>query len=86
MHRVQLIAGGHLSPDLAYLACDPAKVRWARQTARAMDEENHHGAKIAGLGYNERKDPNTRAMVSDSHGKLRLRLIKEEHVTVTEEP
>ena len=85
-----LIAGGHLSPDLAYLACDPAKVRRARQKAmrlaRDMDEEKHHGVKIAGLGYDGRKDPNTRAMVSDSHGKLHLRRIKEEHVTVTEEP
>ena len=86
MRRVHLIAGGHLSPDLAYLACDPAKVRRARQKARAMDKEKHHGVKIAGLGYDGRKDPNTRAMVSDSHGKLHLRRIKGKHVTITEKP
>ena len=54
--------------------------------ARDIDEEKHHGVKIAGLGYDGRQDTNTRAMVSDSHGKLHLRRIKEEHVTVTEEP
>ena len=86
-----LIAGGHLSPDLAYLACDPAKVRRARQKAmrmaRVMDEEKHHGVKIAGLGYDGGKDlipgPWCRTVMANctSDG-----LYKEEHVTVTEEP
>ena len=85
-----LIAGGHINPDLAYLACDPNKVRRARQEAMTMagaiDKEKYQGVKITGLGYDGRKDPQTRAMVPDSHGKLHLCLIHEEHVSVTDEP
>lgn len=85
-----LIAGGHINPDLAYLACDPNKVRRARQEAmtmaRAIDEEKYLGVKITGLGYDGRKDPQTRAMVPDSKGKPHLRMIREEHVSVTDEP
>ncbi|KAG0716816.1 hypothetical protein GWK47_008747 [Chionoecetes opilio] len=43
------------------------------------------GTKIFGLGYDGRKNK-TRAMVPDSYGKLHPRLIREEHVSVTEEP
>ncbi|KAG0722390.1 hypothetical protein GWK47_006057 [Chionoecetes opilio] len=45
----------------------------------------NQGTKIVGLGYDGRKDK-TRAMVPDSYGKLHPRLIREEHVSVTEEP
>ncbi|KAG0713387.1 hypothetical protein GWK47_016325 [Chionoecetes opilio] len=45
----------------------------------------YKGTKIVGLGYDGRKDK-TRAMVPDSYGKLHPRLIREEHVSVTEEP
>ena len=83
-----LITGGHLSSDMAYLACDPNKLRRARQrvmvSARSIDQGNHQGTKIVGLGYAGRKDK-TRAMIPDSSGKLHPRVIKE-HVSVTEEP
>ncbi|KAG0730199.1 hypothetical protein GWK47_028755 [Chionoecetes opilio] len=45
----------------------------------------NQGTKIVGLGYDGRKDK-TRAMLPDSYGKLHPRLIREEHVSVTEEP
>ncbi|KAG0718738.1 Chitinase domain-containing protein 1 [Chionoecetes opilio] len=84
-----LIADGHLSPDMSYLVCDPNKLRRARQdamaSARDLDQGKHQGTKIVGLGYDGRKDK-TRAMVPDSYGKLHPRLIREEHVSVTEEP
>ncbi|KAG0727338.1 hypothetical protein GWK47_034849 [Chionoecetes opilio] len=50
-----------------------------------LDQGKHQGTKIVGLGYDGRKDK-TRAMVPDSYGKLHPRLIREEHVSVTEEP
>lgn len=85
-----LIKGGHLSSEKAFLACDPSKVRRARQEAMRMakdlDDEKHEGNKIQGLGYDGRKDPMTRAMVQDKNGKSHIRMIKEEHVSVTEEP
>ncbi|KAG0698754.1 hypothetical protein GWK47_025973 [Chionoecetes opilio] len=84
-----LIADGHLSPDISYLVCDPNKLRRARQdamaSARDLDQGKHQGTKIVGLSYDGRKDK-TRAMVPDSYGKLHPRLIREEHVSVTEEP
>ena len=49
-----MIAAGHLSSDMSYMACDPNKLRRARMdsmaTARAMDEEKHHGVKITAIG------------------------------------
>ncbi|KAG0724306.1 hypothetical protein GWK47_040839 [Chionoecetes opilio] len=84
-----LIADGHLSPDMSYLVCNPNKLRRARQdamvSARDLDQGTHQGTKIVGLGYDGRKDK-TRAMVPDSYGKLYPRLIREEHASVTEEP
>ena len=84
-----LIAGGHLSPHMAYLVCDPNKLRRSRQgvmvSARSNDQGNHQGTKIVGLGYDGGKDK-TRTMIPDSSGKLHPRVIKEEHVSVTEEP
>ena len=84
-----LIDSGHLSPDLSYLACDPEKLRRARQVAmnqaKEKDKERGEGEKIIGLAYDGRKD-NTRVMVPDSRGKLHVRVIKEEHISVTEEP
>lgn len=65
-----LIAAGHVSSDMAYAACDPNKVRRARQEAmtmaRTIDKEKSQGTNIIGLGYDGRKDPRTRAMVPDS--------------------
>ena len=85
-----LIAAGHLDPDMAYLACDPSKLYRARKAAmedaREQDLEKHKEAKIVGMGYDGRKDKHTRAMVEDSHGMVKMRMIKEEHISVTEEP
>ena len=40
-----LIEGGYLSPDMAYLACDPSKVRRGRKevmaTAKVLDSEKY---------------------------------------------
>ncbi|KAG0710775.1 hypothetical protein GWK47_022127 [Chionoecetes opilio] len=42
-----LIADGHLSPDMSYLVCDPNKLRRARQdamaSARDLDQGKHQG-------------------------------------------
>jgi hypothetical protein len=38
------------------------------------------------MGYDGRRDKHTRAMVADSTGKLKMRMITEEHEAVTEEP
>ena len=65
-----LIAAGHLGSDKVYLACDPSKLVRARKTAmgkaRQDDKEKHQGVKITGMGYNGRKDKQTRTMVADS--------------------
>ena len=54
--------------------------------AKQKDEEKYHDEKIVGLGYDGRKDNHTRAMIADSYGKLRMRMIREEHISVTAEP
>ncbi|KAF0297732.1 hypothetical protein FJT64_004840 [Amphibalanus amphitrite] len=86
-----LIAAGHLAPEKAYLACDPSKMKRARKAAmmeaRKLDkgrlkEEN----RIIGMGYDGRKDSHTRTLVADDSGKVRMTMVKEEHVTVSEEP
>jgi hypothetical protein len=68
-----LIAAGHLSPEMAYLACDPGK-------------DKHQTEKIVGISYDGRRDKHTRAMVPGATGKLKMRMITEEHESVTEEP
>ena len=87
---MDLIAAGHLEPEMAYLACDPSKVMRARQAAmtrsKAKDNANYDHEQIIGMGYDGRRDKQTRAMVPDSTGKLRMRIITEEHEAVTEEP
>ena len=56
-----LITAGHLNPNMAYLACDPNKVRRARQqsmsVSKALDGDNLLGVKLTGLGYDEEKTP-----------------------------
>ena len=42
--------------------------------------------KIKGFSYDGRKDKHTRAMVTDSWGNTKMRMVKEEHVSVCEEP
>ena len=85
-----LITAGHLPPEKSYLACDRGKLVRARKGVMADSKEkdylNHEGTKIVGLGYDGRRDPNTRAMVADSFGNQRMRMIKEEHESVSEEP
>ena len=58
----------------------------AMKEAIIIDEEKHQGDAIIGLSYDGRRDKKTRAMVPDSFGKMRMRVITEEHETVTEEP
>ena len=53
--------------------------------AKEKDKERGEGEKIIGLAYDGRKD-NIRVMVPDSRGKLHVRVIKEEHISGTEEP
>ena len=85
-----LIAAGHLGPEMSYLACGPMKIARARRAAmeksRMKDNQNYESDKIIGLGYDGRRDKQTRAMVADSTGKLKMRMVTEEHVAVTEEP
>eukprot|EP00918_Siedleckia_nematoides_P098278 GHVU01215117.1.p1 GENE.GHVU01215117.1~~GHVU01215117.1.p1 ORF type:complete len:196 (+),score=11.90 GHVU01215117.1:215-802(+) len=75
---------------MAYLACDPNKLVRAMKAvmvqAREGNKDCHIGDKIVGIGYDGRKDPHTRAMGPDNFGKLRTRIIKKEHIAVSEEP
>ena len=41
---------------------------------------------IVGLGYDGRRDRHTRALVEDSFGMKKMRMITKEHGSVTEEP
>ena len=83
-----LIADGHLPPEMSYLASDPSKLVRARKVAMgdAKDKDMKNQKKIVGLGYDGRRDHHTRAMVKDSSGKTKMRMITEEHESVTEEP
>ena len=85
-----LINAGILSPEMSYLACDPSKIVRARKCvmkeAKEVAQERYSKDKLIGLSYDSRKDKHTRAMVSDKFGNSRLRMIKEEHVSVTSEP
>ena len=74
-----LIAAGHLDPDMAYLACDPSKLYRARKAAmedaREQDLEKHKEVKIVSIGYDGRKDKHTRALVEDTNGMVKLGMI-----------
>ena len=52
----------------------------------AKDKDRENQKQIVGLGYDGRRDRHTRAMVEDCHGKKKMRMITEEHESVTEEP
>ena len=84
------IAYGVVPPEMAYLACDPNKIARARKAvmkdSQSKDKEKYEDEKIVGIGYDGRRDKHTRAMVADSTGKLRMRMVTEEHESVTEEP
>ena len=85
-----LISAGHLSPEKSYLACDPSKLYRARKKvmadSRCKDKIERESGKIKGMSYDGRKDRVTRVMVCDSLGKKKIRVISEEHESVTEEP
>ena len=82
-----LITAGHLSPEMAYLACDPNKIARARKAAmKSAQEKVSETEPIVGMSYDGRRDKHTRAMVEDSHGKVRMRMVTEEHESVTQEP
>lgn len=85
-----LIASGILSSEMSYLACDPSKIERARKTvmekAKDADKDSSSKTPIVGISYDGRKDKHTRAMVCDRYGNTRLRMIKEEHISVTSEP
>ena len=84
-----LIAAGHLTEKMDYLALDPNKLRRARQSvmtkAQEKEEVRANVEKIESIYFDGRKDK-TRAMIADSRGRLHPRIIKEEHVSVTWEP
>ena len=75
---------------MSYLACDPSKIERARKCvmreAKEVDQYSHSKDQIVGIAYDGRKDKRTRAMVSDTFGNTRLRMIKEEHISVSSEP
>ena len=79
-----LIEAGHLSKDLSYLACDRKKVERARKAV--MKEFEGEKVSIPGLGYDGRKDKDTRAVIMDKNGNCKLGKVTEEHVTLSLEP
>ena len=78
-----LIAAGHLDPKMSYLACDPNKIARARQAvmevSQMRDNQNYESDKIIGLGYDGRRDKQTRAMVANSTGKVKMRMVTDCH-------
>ena len=86
-----LILAGHLSPDKAYLACDPNKLVRARKKvmaeAKQKDLVRFGNKRIEAISYDGRRNRNTRAMVPDSAtGKDKQRKVTAEHEAVVEEP
>ena len=84
-----LISAGHLPSDKSYLACDPSKLVRARKRAmsEAREESSDKQTKVVGIGYDGRRDKHTLAMVPDkATGKSKMRMVVEEHESVTEEP
>ena len=85
-----LIAAGILPPEMSYLACDRSKIQRARKHVMSQSRNTQHEIstkeQICGISYDGRKDKHTRAMVSDSFGNIRMRMVKEEHISVSEEP
>ena len=56
---------------MSFLACDPSKVERARRVAmvEAITEQDD---KIIRLGYGGRKDKETRSMMTDLNGNIKL--------------
>ena len=85
-----LIAADILPPEMSYLACDPSKIERARKTVMAnaidLDQSRYTEEKLVGLRYDGRKDKHTRAMVTDSCGTTRMKMVKKEYITISEEP
>ena len=75
---------------MSYLACDRSKIQRARKHVMSQSRNTQHEIstkeQICGISYDGRKDKHTRAMVSDSFGNIRMRMVKEEHISVSEEP
>ena len=82
-----LIAAGFMAPAMSYLACDPSKLAGARkavmESSREKDKDKYGTEKIVGMGYDGRRDKHMQAMVADSSGKLKIRMVTEEHESVT---
>ena len=85
-----LIAAGFMAPEMSYLACDPSKLARARKAAmessREKDKVKYETEKIVGIGYDGRRDKHMQAMLADSSGKLKMRMVTEENEPVTIEP
>ena len=75
-----LIAVGHLSKDLSYLSLHPNKLRRARQSVmtRAQKEDLEKARKERIKARKER--------IKDLCGRLHHKIVKEEHVSETQEP
>ena len=86
---LDLIAAGHLAPQLSYLACDPSKLQRARtaemNTAEIKDKSKVALQGISGIYFDGTRDE-TMTMIPDSRGQLHQRIIREERISVTLEP
>ena len=56
------------------------------ESSREKDKDKHEAENIVGMGYDGRRDKHTQAMVADSSGKLKMRMVTEEQESVTNEP
>ena len=83
-----LISAGHLPSEMSYLACDPSKLVRARKRAMSEAREaSDEQTQLVGIGYDGRRDKHTWAWVPDkATGKSKMRMVVEEHESVTEEP
>src|SRR6218665_1670842 len=85
-----LLKAGHLGEDKRHLICDSKKVFRAKERAMkySTKKENSSFPKctITGIFVDSRKDNTLILMHDETTGTFRKRTVKENHMTVTEEP
>ena len=82
--------GNHLGEDKKYLICDSKKVFRAKEhvmkTSKSEENTNIEKNSITGIFVDSRKDNTITLKQDESTGTYRKRIIKEAHMSVTEEP
>ena len=84
-----LLKAGHLDEDKKHLICDSKKVFRAKERAMkySRTEENStiEKSSITGIFVDSRKDNTIMLMLGETTGTCRKHIVKESHMTVTED-